>query len=154
MTDSTQEAYRRGYRDGYRDAREDRGVVVPDQDQEIACPDCGEAMKIRRGKHGVFYGCIDYPACKGTASCDKDGNLKGIPANAETRAARTEAHKCFDQLWKSKLFKSRAAAYRWLQEAMGLSKDDAHIGKFDQHQCARAARLARDKLRGPRIVKF
>lgn len=129
---------------------------MPGQNQEIACPDCGKPMKIRRGKHGVFYGCTDYPGCKGTASCDKDGNLKGTPADAETRAARSEAHKHFDQLWRSGALESRAAAYRWLQEAMDLSDEEAHIGKFNKRQCERVARLAREELRhhrSPRLVE-
>ena len=30
------------------------------------CPICGGAMRARHGKTGDFWGCINYPACKGT----------------------------------------------------------------------------------------
>ena len=30
------------------------------------CPVCGATMKIRRGKIGEFWGCSNYPNCKGT----------------------------------------------------------------------------------------
>ncbi len=32
----------------------------------IKCPVCGKDMVIRDSKYGKFYGCIDYPNCKGT----------------------------------------------------------------------------------------
>lgn len=27
------------------------------------CPECGEQLTIRSGKHGAFFGCLNYPAC-------------------------------------------------------------------------------------------
>lgn len=30
------------------------------------CPVCGGVMRVRHGKTGDFWGCINYPACKGT----------------------------------------------------------------------------------------
>ena len=33
---------------------------------EILCPQCGAEMVRRRGKYGEFYGCSNYPACRGT----------------------------------------------------------------------------------------
>ena len=30
------------------------------------CPICGGVMRVRHGKTGDFWGCINYPACKGT----------------------------------------------------------------------------------------
>jgi len=35
------------------------------------CPKCGEQMQIKHGKHGDFWGCLNYPECKGTVSTDK-----------------------------------------------------------------------------------
>jgi len=32
----------------------------------IKCPVCGKDMVIRDSKYGKFYGCVDYPNCKGT----------------------------------------------------------------------------------------
>jgi ssDNA-binding Zn-finger/Zn-ribbon topoisomerase 1 len=33
----------------------------------MTCPQCGSAMKVRRGGHGEFLGCSRYPACKATS---------------------------------------------------------------------------------------
>jgi DNA topoisomerase-1 len=33
---------------------------------EEACPECGGAMLVRRGRRGFFLGCAKYPKCKGT----------------------------------------------------------------------------------------
>ena len=35
------------------------------------CPKCGEQMQIKHGKHGDFWGCLNYPECKGTVSTAK-----------------------------------------------------------------------------------
>lgn len=35
------------------------------------CPLCGDKMIQRRGKYGLFLGCIQYPACKGTRELPK-----------------------------------------------------------------------------------
>ncbi|MDQ3931621.1 MAG: type I DNA topoisomerase, partial [Actinomycetota bacterium] len=37
----------------------------PEPDERIRCPQCGKPMISRTGRFGEFYGCIDYPACKG-----------------------------------------------------------------------------------------
>ena len=34
--------------------------------EETLCPECGLKMVARNGKFGKFWGCVDYPACKGT----------------------------------------------------------------------------------------
>ena len=34
----------------------------------MTCPQCGSAMKVRRGAHGEFLGCSRYPACKGSSA--------------------------------------------------------------------------------------
>jgi Topoisomerase DNA binding C4 zinc finger len=32
------------------------------------CPLCKGKMKLRKGKHGAFYGCIKFPKCEGTVN--------------------------------------------------------------------------------------
>ena len=31
----------------------------------VECPECGDKMAVRQGKFGRFYGCVNYPECKG-----------------------------------------------------------------------------------------
>ncbi len=38
----------------------------PEGAQELRCPICGGPMILREGRFGRFYGCKDYPKCKGT----------------------------------------------------------------------------------------
>lgn len=33
---------------------------------EVCCPNCGAPMIRRKGKYGEFYGCSDFPRCRGT----------------------------------------------------------------------------------------
>jgi DNA helicase-2/ATP-dependent DNA helicase PcrA len=35
-------------------------------EQSLRCPLCGAEMKEVNGKYGLFYGCVNYPRCKGT----------------------------------------------------------------------------------------
>lgn len=62
-------------------------------DDRMECPDCGSDMVLRRGKYGLFYGCIAFRdrGCRGGVSCNEYGDPRGIPGNQATRAARKEA---------------------------------------------------------------
>jgi DNA topoisomerase I len=37
----------------------------PEPDEDVRCQICEKPMLLRSGKFGKFYGCIDYPKCKG-----------------------------------------------------------------------------------------
>ncbi|MDP9021496.1 MAG: type I DNA topoisomerase, partial [Actinomycetota bacterium] len=37
----------------------------PEPDERVTCPNCGKPMVRRTGRFGEFYGCVDYPSCKG-----------------------------------------------------------------------------------------
>lgn len=46
------------------------------------CPECGGPTKLRNGPYGPFYGCADYPKCKGTENLErkkKRSKTKGTP---------------------------------------------------------------------------
>lgn len=36
------------------------------------CPLCGRAMRLRTGRYGPFYGCVDYPGCRGTRQVNEE----------------------------------------------------------------------------------
>jgi len=98
------------------------------------CPECGETMVLRESKFGLFYGCSAFPKCKAAHGAHKDGKPLGIPADKMTKKARMDAHEVFDQLWKGKHM-ARGEAYQWMQEAMEMTEEEAHIGRFDADQC-------------------
>ncbi|SES00763.1 type I DNA topoisomerase [Halopseudomonas bauzanensis] len=58
---------------------------------EHACPQCGSALRRRKGSKGFFWGCSGYPECK-TALPD----AKGKPGKARARTPQPEpsAHAC------------------------------------------------------------
>jgi ssDNA-binding Zn-finger/Zn-ribbon topoisomerase 1 len=100
----------------------------------IACAECGAPMELRTSRFGPFYGCSQFPKCRGTHGAHSDGRPLGKPATAEVREARVQAHERFDMLWKNK-YMDRSAAYLWMRSVMCLTKDEAHIGNFDKAQC-------------------
>lgn len=44
---------------------EELGKLLGEQ-PEVSCPQCGAPMVRRKGKFGEFYGCSDFPRCRGT----------------------------------------------------------------------------------------
>ncbi len=40
-------------------------------DEDVHCPECGKPMIRREGRFGPFYGCQDYPKCKGIVNVEK-----------------------------------------------------------------------------------
>lgn len=37
---------------------------------------CGKQMRLRRGKHGSFYGCVDYPRCTHTEDAPEENDAE------------------------------------------------------------------------------
>lgn len=68
-------------KDGVWELSEALKVAVNDrkykQVRKLRCPVCGAEMVIRSNKRNrnLFYGCIKYPECKCTMSCDSNGQL-------------------------------------------------------------------------------
>jgi hypothetical protein len=50
--------------------------------------------------------------------------------------SRSRAHDAFDPLWRTGKM-SRNAAYRWLANELGLSREECHISLFDKDMCQR-----------------
>jgi DNA topoisomerase I len=55
----------------------------PEPDEKVRCPECGKPMLLRAGRFGDFFGCVDYPKCKGIRNVqhrlmylDEDGKAK------------------------------------------------------------------------------
>jgi hypothetical protein len=123
--------------------RRRRNLPVPETGPTplvVLCPDCGERMVLRNGAWGRFWGCSAFPKCHGKHGAHPDGRPLGTPATKGVRAARIRAHTAFDQLWQKNEFSKKALmkrkdAYSWLQQAMGLTADQAHIAHFNIEQC-------------------
>lgn len=113
------------------------GEVNPD----VLCFECGSPMVLRMNRkfkgHGLFYGCQNWPSCKGIHSAHPDGTPMGKPADSRTRKARHEVHLAFDPIWRRR-YKTRNGAYALLRRELGLTKDECHIGLFDLAMCERA----------------
>lgn len=125
----------------------------------MPCPEegCGGVMVLRHSPkyNRKFYGCSNFPDCKAAHGAHPDGSPLGVPADKATKAARIQAHEAFDKLWESALdlytFSRRPSrkhrrgiiqiarrrAYTWLQERLGMTPDDCHIGRFDIETCER-----------------
>lgn len=113
-------------------------IVLP----EVICPSCGAKMELKftlkfRYKNNdprKFWGCSRFPKCKATHGAHPDGRPLGNPADQPTKEARMRAHAAFDRLWKDGGM-SRTQAYVVMQELMGMTPAEAHIGKLTLEEC-------------------
>lgn len=64
-------------------------------------------------------------------------------ANEELRQLRMKCHRVFDVKWKSGKM-TRNKAYKWLQNKMNLSSEDAHIGRFNKTQCIQLLKILKE----------
>ena len=109
--------------------------------RQVICPYCDQQARYMDSKHiyhGVSYG-MSYVClpCQAWVGVHKGSDKPlGRLANAELRSWKIKAHAAFDPLWKSKKM-SRGAAYRLLQDKLGIDKSECHIGMFDVDTCKR-----------------
>lgn len=55
--------------------------------ENVMCPECGEPMvsRVNKGTGQRFWGCSNYPACKGTRDTDGDSKYDREPRKASRR---------------------------------------------------------------------
>lgn len=47
--------------------------------ENVKCPECDGPMVSRKSQYGVFWGCVDYPKCRGTRNADGEARRAGAP---------------------------------------------------------------------------
>jgi DNA topoisomerase-3 len=63
--------------------------VLATVDPSVVCPLCGKPMRLREHPKGSFFGCSDFPSCKGSIKA-KDGK----PVSGQPRPTASEKHMC------------------------------------------------------------
>ena len=114
------------------------------------CTYCNRELPLLKSKYGYWYKCNKCNASVGCHPLTK--KPLGTTAKPELRALRQEAHKHFDGTWRAKMKRdgctqqeARSAGYKWLQQQLGLSAEECHIGKFNESQCLRVIELCKPK---------
>ncbi|MCG1029288.1 hypothetical protein J5S49_13405 [Virgibacillus halodenitrificans] len=115
----------------------------------MSCPYCGNLAEFISSKnfYGTDYGTNLYVCRQCDARVGTHGKGKtplGTMANNQLRTLRKLCHKHFDPKWKYKgkaRQQARRQAYAWLQDVMGLSPQEAHIGKFNEDQCRKLLKI-------------
>lgn len=82
----------------------------------VICGECGARMILRDSAYGRFWGCSNYPHCRGTHGAHPDGRPLGTPANEETKLARQRLHALMETKWRYRSMKQRVQMYKWLEE--------------------------------------
>lgn len=120
---------------------------MPKEGKEVFCPYCKGQARFMSSKefYGRDYGSNIYVCrpCDAYVGTHKGSATPlGTLANGVTRQWRMNAHNWFDSLWKRKIM-SRSRAYQWMRENMGLTAEEAHIGRFNAEQCDKLIQLVR-----------
>lgn len=127
------------------------------------CPYCGNFSKLVTGAaiypHRQdlaalnFYQCAPcdaYVGCHKAGGSSGDGTRPlGRLANAELRSAKKAAHAVFDPIWLARLAlspalgrtKARNRCYAELAKAMGIPREQCHIGMMDVADCRRVVAI-------------
>lgn len=108
--------------------------------EQVTCPVCKTPMRLRlsraldnEGLPRRIWACTTI-GCDVVHGTHPDGSPLGVPGDRDTRRARQRAHHEFDRYWRARNL-TRTAAYRMLQQLLGLSEEAAHIAKLDRLQC-------------------
>ena len=120
---------------------------------EVICPYCGAKAELRpanaiygrndrsNGKH--LYVCRNYPKCDAyVAAHHASKKPMGSLANGDLRHLRKVAHIELNK-FQHRSGMTKWAAYVWLAAKLGLSSEEAHIGKFSEDLCKQTIRLCR-----------
>lgn len=114
------------------------------------CPYCSKetvlvGSEVIYGRsYGMIYLCRD---CMAYVGCHPNTTKSlGRVADGKLRAAKRQAHKYFDQIWKSGLL-SRHKAYQWLSEQLGIPSEYTHIGMFKIETCNKVAQISYQYLK-------
>lgn len=126
-----------------------------DNEIKVICQYCNNPAELVTGdvmyphrpdlKHLWFWRCQPCRAYVGAHSTSQRHVPKGSLANEKLRELRKSAHYAVDVYWQTGK-RTRSAVYAHIAVLMGLTKDKAHIGKFDEQQCKRAIALANNHL--------
>ena len=120
----------------------------------MKCPYCNQEAILTDGQEIYphrpdlwdlpFYICR---SCNAYVGCHP-GTTKplGRLADKALRAAKSEAHRAFDPLWKSKQLGNRSQAYNWLANQLNIPKQDCHIGMMDVDTCAQVIEVCRKRI--------
>jgi len=94
-----------------------------------------------KNKWPWVYLCND---CKASVGCHPDTYTPlGRMAGLNTRLMRRDAHRYFDELWKSGLM-SRDLAYRWLAEQLQIPFENCHISWLTDKQLKTTIRISEE----------
>lgn len=124
--------------------------------ESVICPYCQQQTEyvsssvVYRGRdYGMIYLCRK---CDAWVGCHKGTTSPlGRVADAELREAKKAAHAAFDPIWRAKMtnqyskFRARNEAYAWLAQALGIPREDCHIGMMDVELCLRTIAACKGK---------
>lgn len=110
----------------------------------VLCDYCNQPAELVGGDHiypyrpdlasKSFWICQPCEAYVGTHIHSPSHKPLGRLAKADLRAAKMEAHRAFDPMWRE-CKHNRSDAYLWLADQLNMTSVECHIGSFDIATC-------------------
>ena len=95
------------------------------------CAECGSVLVLRwNKKYGPYYGCINYPACRGSAGAHNDGFPNSNPGKLRLKQARVTAHQIIEA-WREHQMLSKNEVKTWLIKKFGK---EIHVGYMNMDE--------------------
>lgn len=123
--------------------------------RQVRCPYCGARAKLQPVPPSRWRWrcepCDAHVGCHGYST-----RPLGRLADADTRAARMQAHDAFDPLWRRAMSvrgwpknRARQAAYAWLARALNIPVSRCHIALFNADECRQVVAICTRGARRP-----
>jgi DNA topoisomerase-1 len=74
----------------------------PEPDEDVRCQECGKPMLLREGRFGKFFGCVDYPKCKGIRNLQQRLMFQDTDGRARPFRSPTDPDNSFMELRTSR----------------------------------------------------
>lgn len=103
----------------------------------LRCAECPDGtLTLKDSRFGKFYGCSNWPACKGSIGAHQKPPFLplGTPATPETKRLRIALHAKLDPFWQGKPKGARGRVYEAVSRFLGRPY---HTGEADAETCRR-----------------
>lgn len=116
-------------------------------EQEILCPKCEAEMERKPGPYHPFYGCPNYPGCKGMRKVYPGGLVEGLRVDRETRDYQHIAEGRFQRLWLSvdDDLNTKHKALAWLAGQLHIGVECCLFNQMNLETAKRALELCMER---------
>jgi ssDNA-binding Zn-finger/Zn-ribbon topoisomerase 1 len=108
---------------------------LPLRRKDLKCPLCKSKMRIKNGKWGIFYGCVNFSqtGCKGVFKCNQEtAEINPLDLDPEVREYRELVR---ESMRSFSCEETRRKFFATLPKHLGLPREQCKLPQLDIAQC-------------------